>query len=190
MIRWLERIGIVLVSLAIAVGVIALLSGGLAGGRDDPGLSSSGSAHGPGTVYRDQGNALLAAGAKRPRYDSDPPSSGAHRPATISANNEKISDDQLLQALALGNVVFLYSTPQPPIGLKAIADSVSPPFTPALARSGQAVILARRPGLTKVTAVAWTRVLRSDDGSALREFASQWLGHGAGSRTKSVAGTG
>jgi hypothetical protein len=189
MTRWLERLGIVVVSLAIAVGVIALLSGGLAGGRDDPGLSGPAGA-GPGTAYRDQGDALLAPGQPRPAYDSDPPSSGPHRPRAISADNEVIDDDQLLQALALGNVVFLYSTPQSPRGLRAIADDVSPPFTPALARSGQAVILARRPGLSRITAVAWTRVLRSDDGNRLRAFASRWLGKGAGARrTRSVVGS-
>ena len=189
MIRWLERFGIVVVSLAIAVGVIALLSGGLAGGRDDPGLSGN-AGQGPGTAYRDQGNAALTAGQARPHYDSDPPSSGPHRLAQVTADNQKISDDQLLQALSLGNVVFLYSTPQPPKGLAQIADDVSPPFTPALARSGQAVILARRPGLTKVTAVAWAHVLRSDDGSQLRAFAGYWLGRGAGSsKAKTVVGS-
>jgi hypothetical protein len=191
MIRWLERIGIVVVSLVIAIGVIALLSGGLAGGRDDPGLSGSASQGGGlGVAYRDQGDTPLASGQTRPHYDSDPPSSGPHRAATITANNEKISDDQLLQALSLGNVVVLYSTPQPPRGLKTIADDVSPPFTPALARSGQAVILARRPGLTKVTAVAWTRVLRSDNGADLRAFAGYWLGRRAGATTaKTVVGS-
>ena len=175
MTRWLERLGIVVVSLAIAVGVIALLSGGLAGGRDDPGLSGN-AGQGPGTAYRDQGNAALTAGQARP--------------AQISADNQQISDDQLLQALSLGNVVFLYSTPQPPKGLTQIADDVSPPFTPALARSGQAVILARRPNLTKVTAVAWAHVLRSDDGSQLRAFAGYWLGRGAGSsKARTVVGS-
>lgn len=189
MVRWLERVGIVVASLAIAVGVIALLSGGLAGGRDDPGIDAGSAGPGSGTVYRDQGDAQLTAGATPPTYDSEPPSSGAYVPSPITADNEKITDNQLLTALALGNVVFLYSTPQPPRGLKAIADDVAPPFTPALAGAGQAVILARRSGLGKVTAVAWTRVLRSDSGADLRAFAGDWLGKGAGGKTKTIVGS-
>jgi hypothetical protein len=187
MVRWLERLGIVVVSLAIAVGVIALLSGGLAGGRDDPGVDSSSGGH-PGTAYRDLGDSELSAGATAPTYDSDPPSSGAHAASAITAPNQKINANQLLTALALGDVVFLYSTPQPPTGLQTIANDVAPPFTPALARAGQAVILARWPGLSKVTAVAWTRVLRSDSGAELRAFAGYWLGKGAGTRTKTIVG--
>ena len=73
----------------------------------------------------------------------------------------ELSDDQLLQALEVGNVVFMYGAPQPPRGLGAIADGVGGPFTPALAASGQAVILARRPGTHGVIALAWTHMLRT-----------------------------
>ena len=183
---------IVVVSLAVAIGVIALLSGGLAGSRDDPGLASSGGP-GPGTAYRDQGDAHLTPGDPRPTYDSSPPTSGPHVPVAIRRNDAPISDDQLLEALALGDVVLMYGTPAPPSGLQAVADTAAPRFTAALAGAGGAVILARRPGLRQITALAWTHILRSDSGPALRGFAQYWLGRGAGTghaTGSTVAGTG
>jgi hypothetical protein len=185
--RWVERGGVVLVSLAVSIGVIALLSGGLAGGRDDPGISVQGGIV-PGRAYPDQGDRQLKAGEARPHYDSDPPTSGAHRPAAVTRNGAEISDDQLLQALSLGNVVFLYSTTSPPGGLQAIADEVSPRFTPTLAADGQTVILARQPNLSTITAVAWGHMLRSNSAQELRSFATHWLGRGAGARTTAIVG--
>jgi hypothetical protein len=185
--RWLERGAIVLASLAVSVGVIALLSGGLAGGRDDPGISVNGGAV-PGTAYADQGDRHLAAGDPRPRYDSDPPTSGAHVPLPVTASGATISDDQLVQALSLGDVVFLYSSSSPPRGLQAIADQVAPRFTPALAADGQTVILARRANLATITAVAWAHMLRSDNADDLRTFATHWLGRGATGRTSTIVG--
>lgn len=185
--RWLERGLIVLVSLAVSVGIIALLSGGLAGGRDDPGISVNGGST-PGRAYPDQGDRHLAAGAPRPGYNSDPPTSGAHVPLPVTRNGAEISDDQLLQALSLGDVVFLYSSPAAPRGLQAIADQVAPHFTPALAADGQTVILARRPNLPTITAVAWRHMLRSDSADDLRTFATHWLGQGATGRTTSIVG--
>lgn len=189
--RWLERGAIVVASLAIAIGVIALLSGGLAGGRDDPGVSidSGSTGAGPGTAYRDQGDARLAPGAPHPAYDSDPPTSGPHVPAAITRNNAVISDDQLLQALALGDVVFMYSGSVPPGGLQAVANSVAPQFTADLAAHGQTVILARRAGLRQITALAWTHLLRSNSAAQLRSFAQYWLGRGAGTQIGSVQGS-
>ncbi len=185
--RWLERGAIVIAALAVSIGLIALLSGGLAGGRDDPGISVHGGTT-PGRTYPDQGDRRLAAGARSPSYNSDPPTSGAHRPVPVTDNGAEISDDQLLQALSLGNVVFLYSSATPPGGLQAIADQVAPRFTPALAAAGQTVILARRPNLSTITAVAWTHMLRSDSADDLRSFATRWLGHGATGRTTSIVG--
>ena len=187
--RWLERGAIVLVSLAVSIGIIALLSGGLAGGRDDPGISV-GTGTVPGRAYPDQGDRHLTAGEPRPRYDSDPPTSGAHRPVPVTRNGAGISDDQLLQALSLGNVAFLYSSTAAPRGLQAVADQVAPRFTPALAADGQTVILGRRPGLSTITAVAWGHMLRSDDATQLRNFAEHWLGRGASARTTSIVGNG
>jgi len=184
--RWLERTAIVLASLAVSIGVIALLSGGLAGGNDDPGLSVAGTV--PGRAYPDQGDRRLSPGQPRPHYDSDPPTSGPHRPVAVTRQGATISDDQLLQALSLGDVVFLYSSTAPPKGLQAIADQVAPRFTPALAADGQTVILARRPDLSTITAVAWTHMLRSDSAEDLRTFATHWLGRGATGRTRTIVG--
>ncbi len=187
--RWLERALIVIASLAVSVGIIALLSGGLAGGRDHPGISVGGGAI-PGHAYPDQGDRHLTAGEPRPHYDSDPPTSGAHRPAAVTRNGAAISDDQLLQALSEGDVVFLYSSATAPGGLQAVADQVAPRFTPALAAVGQTVILARRPGLQTITAVAWDHMLRSNSADDLRTFATHWLGRGASAKTGAVVGNG
>jgi hypothetical protein len=177
--RWLERAAIVVVSLAIAVGIIALLSGGLAGGRDDPGVS--GATVGPGTAYRDLGDLRLAPGQPHPRYDSDPPTSGAHVPVNVLRDQAQISDDQLLQALQVGDVVLMYGGSRPPSGLAALARRSAPAFTPALAATGGAAILARRPGTAGVLALAWTHILRARDASdpALPGFIDFWLGRGA-----------
>ncbi len=166
--RWLERLLIVVASLAISIGVIAVLSGGLLAGRDDPGVTTS--QNGPGTGFRDQGDLHLHPGELRPVYDSDPPTSGPHIPVAVTRDRAAVSNDQLLQALETGDVVFLYGSPQPPVGLPAIARAVGGPFTPALAASGQAVILARRPGVKGIVALAWTRMLRTLSGPELRDL--------------------
>jgi Protein of unknown function (DUF3105) len=180
--RLLERVLIVVAALAIAVGVIALLSGGLLAGNDSPGVS--GADAGPGVQYQDQGHATLRSGEARPAYDSNPPTSGPHAAAPTARDGSDMTDDELLQALQEGDVVLMYGTRKPPPGLAAVADSVAPPFSPALAASGNAVILAHRPGIEGIVALAWTHMLRSDsaDDPALRTFAEDWLGRGAPAR--------
>lgn len=177
--RWIERLAIVAASLAIAIGVIALLSGGLLAGRDAPGVD--GSAQGPGIAFRDQGNTLLRIGQPRPVYDSTPPTSGPHRPAPVVADGAPLNDDQLLGALAVGDVVYMYGTRTPPPGLTAVARAMAPPFSPALAAAGQAIVLARRPGTPGVVALSWAHMLRTvgPGDAALRSFAQFWLGRGA-----------
>jgi hypothetical protein len=179
--RLLERIGIVVASLVISIGVIAVLSGGLLAGRDNPGIT--GPTDQLGAQFRDQGNAHLAPGALVPEYDSEPPTSGPHVPVPITRNEAQISDNQLLQALSEGDVVIMYGTPKPPAGLRALADSVASPFTPALAAAGQAVILARRAGTNGLVGLAWTRLVhvRDLDDPSLRSFIIFWLGRGASS---------
>jgi hypothetical protein len=179
MTRLLERLTIVLVSLAISIGVIAVLSGGLLAGRDDPGVSGTGV--GPGLQFRDQGHVHLRPGLLRPVYDSDPPTSGAHIPVPVTRDRSQLSDDQLLQALEVGNVVFMYGSSVPPSGLSALANAVASPFTPALAASGEAVILARQPGTDGVTGLAWAHMVRVRTAAdpLLRSFATFWLGRGA-----------
>jgi hypothetical protein len=176
--RVIERLLIVGVSLAISIGVIALLSGGLLAGRDTPGISGTDS--GPGIAFRDQGDMQLRPGDLAPVYDSDPPTSGAHIPVAVTRNGTMLTNDQLLQALQVGDVVLAYGTPRPPAGVAALARSLAPPFTPALAASGGAVVLAYRPGTAGVIGLAWAhmqRVFRAAD-PALRTFTQFWLGRG------------
>ncbi len=177
--RLLERLAIVLLSVVIAVAVIVLLSGGPLTGHDNPGLS--GPSNQIGVAYRDLGDAHLKPGAKPPRYDSDPPTSGPHVGVAIRHDERTISDDQLLQALEAGNVIVMYGTAKPPRDLRRLAASVAAPFTPALAAAGQAVILARRPGTHGLVALAWTHLLhvRSAADRQLRSFILFWLGRGA-----------
>jgi Protein of unknown function (DUF3105) len=177
--RLIERLLIVAVALAISIGIVALLSGGLLAGRDTPGIS--GTADGPGVQFRDQGDTQLRPGDLQPEYDSDPPTSGPHIPEPVTSNGAQLTDYQLLQALQVGDVVLMYGSRRPPSGLAALATSLAPPFTPALAASGGAVILADRPGTAGVIGLAWTHMQRvaSATDPALRSFAQFWLGRGA-----------
>jgi hypothetical protein len=162
--RRLRRAGIALLTLVVALGgfVLVLL---FFEGRDSsqvPGAASAGDA--PGQVVADQA---------RP---------GA--PAAIRSDRDgtRLSRDQLLHALQLGDVVLLYGTSAPPPQLRALQDKVSGSFDPVLAANGAAVILARRPGADGVTALAWRRILRASSASdpALEAFADYWLGRGGG----------
>lgn len=174
----LERVGIALGSLALSVGLIAILSGFFAG-RDTAGVS--GGIGGPGQAFSDLGHAHLRPGQAHPPYNSDPPTSGAHVPAALRHDRTRLSNDQLLQALESGDVVIAYGGPSPPPGLTALADAAAPPFTPALVAAGQAVILAPRPGTQGVVGLAWAHLLRVDSprDPALRQFVEFWLGRGA-----------
>jgi Protein of unknown function (DUF3105) len=174
-----ERVAIVVVSFAIAVAVILLLSGGPLTGSDNPGIT--GPASQIGTQYRDLGDGTLPPGSKPPRYDSQPPTSGPHVPVAVRRDDAALSDNQLLQALALGDVVVLYGPRTPPQNLRALATSAAAPFSPALAAAGQAVILARRPGTAGLLGLAWTRLVHvhSATDPQLRSFILFWLGRGA-----------
>lgn len=177
---WFERFAIILASLVLSIGLIALLSGFFAG-RDQAGISGSQSSI--GERFRDLGGAHLAPGQPHPVYDSDPPTSGAHAAVPITADETRLSDDQLLQALQAGDVVIMYGGHTPPPGLRELARQ-SGSFTPSLAAAGQAVVLARRHGTVGLIALAWTRMARvsAPDDSLLHEFIQQWLGHGASGR--------
>jgi hypothetical protein len=177
----LERIAIAVASLALSIGLIAVLSGFFAG-RDQAGISGSSTA--PGVAFADLGHSHLAPGQPHPRYNSDPPTSGAHVPEPVVRDETQLNDNQLLQALAAGDVVLFYGGSTPPPGLRSVARAVAAPFTPALAAAGQAVILARRPGTVGLIAAAWTHLISVRDASnpALREFAQYWLGKGAPGR--------
>jgi hypothetical protein len=174
----LERVVIVVASLALSIGLIALMSGYFAG-HDPAGVT--GSVSGPGQAFRDQGHTLLGSGEARPGYDSSPPTSGPHALAPVHRDGSALSDDQLLSALQTGNVVFMYGTPTAPPGLASLARVLAPPFSPALAAAGQAVILAHRSGVAGVLGLAWTHLIRvgAPGDPLLRNFANFWLGRGA-----------
>ncbi|MDQ6779077.1 MAG: DUF3105 domain-containing protein [Actinomycetota bacterium] len=182
--RTLERIAIVVVSLAVAFGAIALLSGYFT--AHDPG-GVTGSLAGPGLAYRDLGNAQLAPGAPRPTYDSNPPTSGPHVPTPVRTDRAVLTDNEILTALAAGDVVLMYGGRTPPPGLAQLAKSTGGLFTPALAAAGDAVILARLPGINGIIALAWTRLLpingivrvTAGDDALLKQFVQSWLGQGA-----------
>ena len=176
----LERAAVVISALAIAIAIIALLSGGLLAGRDAPGVS--GTAAGPGIAYPDQGDAALRPGQLRPVYSSQPPTSGPHIPSPLPPDGSPLSDDQLLTALAAGDVVLAYPPGPAPAGLSALAASVAPPDRPALAASGQAVILDPVDGVAGIVGLAWAHMEPAATAAdpRLRAFVADWLGRGAG----------
>jgi Protein of unknown function (DUF3105) len=177
----LERVAVVLASLALSIGLIVVLSGYFAG-RDQAGVS--GATNGPGRAFPDLGDGHLKPGQPRPAYNSDPPTSGAHFPEPVLTDGAELNDDQLLQALSLGDVVVMYGGPNPPPGLEALVRKLAGAFTPALAAAGQAVILARWRGTVGVIGLAWTRMVRvgAADDPLLAQFAQVWLGRGAPQR--------
>jgi Protein of unknown function (DUF3105) len=177
LVRVLERVAIGVASLVLSIGLILLLSGYFAG-RDQAAVSGGPSV--PGQAFSDLGHAKLAPGQPHPTYNSNPPTSGAHVPEAVVRDGATLNDDQLLQALQLGNVVIAYGTKQPPPGLTKFASTAAPPFTPALASTGDAVILTRRPGTAGLVALAWTHLLRvgSPSDPQLAQFVSFWLGRG------------
>lgn len=163
--RRLRRIGLVLLTLVVAVGGFVLILLFFEGRDTSQVPDATSGTHGPGQVVIDQRH--------------------AQTPAAIRSDRDgtRLSEDQTLHALELGDVVLLYGSRAPPPELRALQQSVSGPFDPVLAANGAAVILGYRPGTNGVTALAWRRVLRAPSPSdpALQEFANYWLGRGAGS---------
>jgi len=145
-------------------------------GRDSSQVESA--ATGPGVEEPDRGNERVTDGPDTPASPVDePPTSGPHRAETVQADRTELSDDQILEALALGNVVIAYDGEAP----SAVQEEVSGPFDPEVAAAGQAVILAKRPGIGELQALAWRRrlVASGPDDPKLQEFAEAWLGQGA-----------
>jgi Protein of unknown function (DUF3105) len=161
----LRRFGLVAAGVAIAVaGLIALALAFNA--RDDAPLS--GAAQGPGELQE--------------TGEGEWPTSGEHRSELVTRDRRELTDDQILSALELGNVVILYEGREPGAALTRLQADVAGPFDAEVAAAGQAVILARRAGAGPATALAWRRVLEADDAAdpQLREFAEAWLGQGLG----------
>lgn len=175
---FLERLAIVVASLALSFGLIALLSGFFAG-RDQAGVSVASPP--VGAQYPDQGDAQLKPGQQHPPYDSSPPTSGPHVPTPVLRDQTQLSDDQLLTALAAGNVVVMYGTSTPPRSLVAFARQQGGPFSPALAQSGGAVILAHQPGTVGLIGLAWAHMVHVTAATdpLLGQFTQYWLGRGA-----------
>ena len=96
----------------------------------------------PGPTEADRGSHRLGADAPpTPASPPDnPPTSGNHRPEPIERDHTALTDDQLLEALQLGNVVIAYDGTAP-------AELQEDEFDPDLAAAGQAVILDKRPGV-------------------------------------------
>lgn len=164
--RALLRAGIVvLLALAGAVGILVVLSS-----RDASPVSSP---SGPG-----QSGPIRAA---------VPPISGTHRAVSVTRDDAPISDDALVAALSSGDVVLVYGSGQGPPALHALALALAPPFSPALAAAGGAVILTPRPGTTGILALAWRHQLRTATPAdpALRDFVDFWLGRGSAGDTAS-----
>ncbi|HEX4806060.1 MAG TPA: DUF3105 domain-containing protein [Conexibacter sp.] len=161
--RRLRRLGVALLTLLVALaGFVALLL--FFESRDSSQVDHAPSAaHGPGRPVADQAR--------------------ARTPAAIRRDGVRLSADQVLHALQLGDVVLLYGgAPAPPPALRALQQRVSGPFDPVLAANGAAVILGYRPRGGGVTALAWRRRLdaASPTDPALEQFASYWLGRAGG----------
>ncbi|HTU86203.1 MAG TPA: DUF3105 domain-containing protein [Solirubrobacteraceae bacterium] len=177
-VRVVEVLAIALASLALSIGLIVVVSGFFVN-RDQAGVSGTGG--GPGQAFADLGDGVLRPGQSRPAYNSNPPTSGPHVPVAVTRDAAPLSDDQLLQALEVGDVVIFYGTRQPPAAVRQLALSVAPPFTPALAAVGETVIIAPRSGTTGLVAAAWTHLLHVTGPAdpQLRQFMDYWLGRGA-----------
>jgi len=160
----------------VALGVAAVAAVFLvASGLDDSEVAGP---QGPGELQPNRG--ASHSGPAEASGD-DPPTSGTHEPRLVTRDRRAITDDQLIHALELGDVVILYDGSQPPPALLRLQrDVTGGPFDAEVAAAGQAVILAQRPGAGPATALAWRRVLRADEPSDpdLREFTESWLGRG------------
>jgi hypothetical protein len=158
----LRRALLVVVGVVLAVAAMAAVALVVTSRDDSP---VAGAIEGPGEVQPD---------------GADPPASGPHGDELVTRDRTRITDDQLVRALELGNVVILYDGARPAPALVRLQKDVAGPFDAELAAAGQAIILARRPGAGPATALAWKRILRAGDPAdpALRAFAEFWLGRG------------
>jgi len=171
----LRRLGLVAAGVLVAVaGLIALALA--VNARDDPEVARAPA--GPGELQPDRGSGHDSGAEVTDEW----PTSGPHRPDLVTRDRARLTDDQILHALELGNVVILYDAPDPGTVLESIQEEVAGSFDAELAAAGQAVILARRSGAGPATALAWRRVYGTNDPQdpAIREFTEAWLGRGLG----------
>lgn len=172
-------------TLRIAIGAVVSLAGVVAllaffASRDDSTFSSGKS---PGQEFADQGHKHLAPGAGKPGYNSDPPTSGAHVAKLPARDGGALTDDEILEAIELGNVVLLHAPGSPEAPLRAVARELDAAYDRELAASGAAVLVGTRQGTGGVVAVAWRHLQRATSASdpGLADFAEFYLGRGAGS---------
>jgi hypothetical protein len=171
-------VAVVLGTIVLAAGVVGLVV--VFASRDDAQVGAA--AGGPGQLQPDRGARHLAADARADVPAGSLPTSGAHRPVLIPRDRRRLSDDAIIHALELGDVVVLYDAATLPPALQALQADATGPFDAELAAAGQAIVLARRDGAGPATALAWRHVLRAEDAGdpRLRDFAEAWLGRGAG----------
>ena len=180
----MRRLLTVLAGAVLVVGGVAALLLAFTARDDAPVGDGSRAAAGPGELQPDLGSRHLPAGEHVPLGGlTDPPTSGAHHERLPTRDRDRLSPDEILHALELGDVILFYDAPRPPAALRALQRDVSGPFDAEVAAAGQQVILARRNGLGSeraVTAAAWRRLLRAEDASdpRLRAFAEAWIGRG------------
>jgi hypothetical protein len=161
--RRLRRFGFGLLAVAVGLGGVVLLVLFFQG-RDSSQVRHDGSpVAGPGRLLPADGGAAVAPGAVR-------------------VDGTRLSGEQLQHTLDLGNVVLLYGGARPSPALRMLAQRIAGSSDPALEAGGQAVVLARRPGLDGVLALAWRHALSAPDESkpGLEQFADFWLGRHAG----------
>jgi hypothetical protein len=171
----LRRFGLVAAGVLVAVAGLIVLALAF-NARDDPEVA--GAPTGPGELQPDRGSGHDAAASVTDEW----PTSGPHRDQLVTRDRRRLTDDQILHALELGNVVILYDAPDPGAALERIQEEVAGPFDAEVAAAGQAVILARREGAGPATALAWRHVYETPDSQdpELREFTEAWLGRGLG----------
>ncbi len=135
------------------------------------------------TLFNDRDSADVGAQTAGPgafeEQPGDPPTSATS--ATKPPLREgTLSDDAIVGALALGNVVLVYGSPKPPPELEQMREDATGPFDPELAAAGQMAVLVRRPGVEEIQALAWQHRLQTGDPTdpALRDFVDFWLGKG------------
>ena len=149
--RFLGGLLVVAVSLAAVAGGVLLLQS-----RDDADVGGGGAGPGDKVAARCPG-----------------------RPAGVTRDARPLSEDQIRQAVSLGNVVLRYRGARPPAPLRALQQELTGPFDAEIAAAGQAIVLAS--GGEGVEALAWGRRLRArtPEDPELRTFAEAWLGEGA-----------
>jgi len=158
----------------LAAGACLLLITLLAS-RDSSQVDDGG--NGPGVLEDDRGARRVTDGPPTPVSEpSRPPTSGPHRAEPVERDRTELSDDQILEALQLGNIVIAYEGKAP----DGIAEKLGAPFEPELAAAGQSVILAARPGIGEPQALAWRHrlALESWEDPQLQAFVDAFLGQG------------